>query len=115
MNERPLEMSAAEARQRFADVLNAASARGRITYITSRSRRVAAVVPLSIAERAEEEVTMPDLSAVEARLTAALANDDAGALPGIANEFEAAGLRELAGLLRTKSPEQLRQYLTFLE
>ncbi|WP_078865121.1 MULTISPECIES: type II toxin-antitoxin system prevent-host-death family antitoxin [unclassified Streptomyces] len=53
MDEESIEMSSAEARQNFADVLNAASARGRITYITSRGRRVAAVVPLSVAEEAE--------------------------------------------------------------
>lgn len=55
MEEESIEMSAADARRNFADVLNAASARGRITYITSRGRRVAAVVPLSVAEQAEGE------------------------------------------------------------
>lgn len=53
MTEEPTELSAANARQNLADILNAASARGRITYITSRGRRVAAVVPLQIAEEAE--------------------------------------------------------------
>lgn len=48
-------MTVADTRRQFADVLNAASARGRITYITSRGRRVAAVVPLPIAEAADEE------------------------------------------------------------
>ncbi|MET8214667.1 type II toxin-antitoxin system prevent-host-death family antitoxin [Streptomyces hirsutus] len=53
MNEEPTELSVADARRQFADILNSASARGRITYITSRGRRVAAVVPLHIAETAE--------------------------------------------------------------
>ncbi|GAA0922618.1 type II toxin-antitoxin system prevent-host-death family antitoxin [Streptomyces thermoalcalitolerans] len=53
MSEEPIDLSVADARRRFADVLNAASARGRITYITSRGRRVAAVVPLPVAEAAE--------------------------------------------------------------
>jgi prevent-host-death family protein len=41
--------SAREAREHFADVLNDAI-RGRITWITQRGRRIAAVVPLSVAE-----------------------------------------------------------------
>jgi len=53
MEEESIEMSAADARRSFAEVLNAASARGRITYVTSRGRRVAAVVPLAVAEAAD--------------------------------------------------------------
>jgi prevent-host-death family protein len=44
------EMSVAELRANIAEVLNAAI-RGRTTYITNRGRRVAAVVPLDVAER----------------------------------------------------------------
>lgn len=55
MTDDPIEMSTADARRNFAEVVNAASARGRITYITSRGRRVAAVVPLAVAEQAEAE------------------------------------------------------------
>ena len=55
MHENHADVSVADARRAFADILNAASARGRITYITSRGRRVAAVVPLRIAEEAERE------------------------------------------------------------
>ena len=47
------EMSAAEARRQFADVLNTAAVRGRITYITNRGRKIAAVVPVHVAESAE--------------------------------------------------------------
>lgn len=47
--EGPGEMSIRDTRASFADVVNAAI-RGRITYITSRGRRVAAVVPLAVAE-----------------------------------------------------------------
>jgi prevent-host-death family protein len=46
------EMSVRDTRASFADVVNAA-VRGRITYITSRGRRVAAVVPVAVAEDAE--------------------------------------------------------------
>lgn len=55
MTEDAIEMSTADARRNFAEVVNAAAARGRITYITSRGRRVAAVVPLAVAEQAEAE------------------------------------------------------------
>ncbi|MFB7738259.1 type II toxin-antitoxin system prevent-host-death family antitoxin [Streptomyces sp. NPDC056112] len=55
MTEQPNELSVAEARRSLADVLNDASVRGRITYITSRGRRVAAVVPLPVAEAAEND------------------------------------------------------------
>jgi len=54
MEQEPVEMTVAEARRQFADVLNDASARGQTTYITNRGRRIAAVVPLRIAEKAEE-------------------------------------------------------------
>jgi prevent-host-death family protein len=55
VTDQPNELSVADARRNFADVLNDASARGRITYITSRGRRVAAVVPLPVAEAAEHD------------------------------------------------------------
>ncbi|MBB4778092.1 type II toxin-antitoxin system prevent-host-death family antitoxin [Actinomadura welshii] len=49
------EMSVADARRQFADVLNDAAVRGRITYITNRGRRIAAVVPVPIAETADQD------------------------------------------------------------
>lgn len=52
------ERSTREARQEFADVINAAI-HGRITFITSRGRRVAAVVPLAIAEEAIKDDPTP--------------------------------------------------------
>jgi prevent-host-death family protein len=54
MSTEPAECSTREVRERLADVINAA-VRGHVTYITSRGRRVAAVVPLAVAERAEEQ------------------------------------------------------------
>jgi prevent-host-death family protein len=44
------EVSTAQFRTRMADVINEAVIRGEITYITSRGRRIAAVVPVSVAE-----------------------------------------------------------------
>lgn len=49
------EMGVKELRANLADVLNDAAVRGRITYVTSRGRRVAAVVPVPVAEAAESE------------------------------------------------------------
>lgn len=64
MTDPSAELSVAETRKSLADVLNDASVRGRITYITSRGRRVAAVVPLAIAEAADgPESSTPALPA----------------------------------------------------
>lgn len=59
MSEEAIEMSTADARAKLADVINSAAAHGRITYLTSRGRRIAAVVPLPVAERAEAERRKP--------------------------------------------------------
>jgi prevent-host-death family protein len=48
------EKSVRELRSELADVLNAAVA-GEITYITSRGRRIAAVVPLAVATQADPD------------------------------------------------------------
>lgn len=47
------EKSVRDARQHFADLLYDAAA-GKVTYITSRGRRIAAVVPISVADDAVE-------------------------------------------------------------
>jgi prevent-host-death family protein len=46
------ELSVRELREGLADVLNAAGTRGQVTFITSRGRRVAAVVSVAAGERA---------------------------------------------------------------
>jgi prevent-host-death family protein len=50
-----VERSVRELRASLADVLNGAAVRGEITYVTSRGRRIAAVVPVPVAEAAERE------------------------------------------------------------
>jgi len=50
MEHEPIERSAREIRARLADVIGDAIA-GKITYITSNGRRVAAVVPLATIDR----------------------------------------------------------------
>jgi len=46
------ELSVRELREGLADVLNAAGTRGHVTFVTSRGRRVAAVVPVAVGEQA---------------------------------------------------------------
>jgi prevent-host-death family protein len=56
MTEKPsADRSVRELRAGLADVLNEAAVHGTITYITSRGRRIAAVVPVPVAEAAEQE------------------------------------------------------------
>jgi prevent-host-death family protein len=47
------ELSTRDVRANFAEVINEAAVSGKITYITSRGRKIAAVVPVSVAEAAE--------------------------------------------------------------
>lgn len=49
------EKTAAEVRRELAAILNTTAVRGEITYITQRGRRVAAIVPLHVAEAAEAD------------------------------------------------------------
>jgi len=49
------EKSVGQLRLKLADILNATVAHGEITYITNRGRRIAAIVPVTIAEAAEAE------------------------------------------------------------
>lgn len=56
MTENPVpERSVRQLRAELADVLNAAAVHGTITYVTSRGRRIAAVVPVPLAEAAERD------------------------------------------------------------
>ena len=53
MENEPRERTARDAREHFADMINDAI-QGHVTYVTSNSRRVAAVVPLAIVTKAAE-------------------------------------------------------------
>lgn len=48
------EIGIRELRASLSDVVNETAVRGRITYVTSRGRRVAAIVPVPDAEAIEE-------------------------------------------------------------
>lgn len=54
MDQEATEMSTREVRAHLADAINDAAVRNRITYITQRGRRVAAIVSVSVAEEAEQ-------------------------------------------------------------
>lgn len=43
-------------RESLSDVLMETAARGRVTYVTSRGRRMVAIVPLPFGEAAEQEL-----------------------------------------------------------
>jgi prevent-host-death family protein len=62
MTDGPVEMNTRDVRAKIADVVNAAAVYGQTTYITHRGRRVAAVVPVPVAEAAERtgEAPKPD-------------------------------------------------------
>ncbi|GAA4202737.1 hypothetical protein GCM10022252_59360 [Streptosporangium oxazolinicum] len=47
-------MSVAEARSRFTDVLNNAAVRGRVTRVTNRGGKIAAVASMHVAESTEQ-------------------------------------------------------------
>ena len=52
-NETSTEVSISDLRENTADIINAVSARGQIAWVTNRGRRVAALVPLAVAERGQ--------------------------------------------------------------
>jgi prevent-host-death family protein len=54
------EMSVRELRAELADVINAAGMHDQVTFVTSRGRRVAAVVSVAVAERATEDSQADD-------------------------------------------------------
>jgi len=53
------EISLATARAQLADVVNDAAVRGRITYLTNRGRRVAAIVSVRQAEHLQAQASSP--------------------------------------------------------
>ena len=52
MKTAPAEMSVRELRAELADVINAAAVHDQVTFVTSRGRRLAAVVSVTAAEQA---------------------------------------------------------------
>lgn len=83
------EMSISAARDRFADLVSRAHYSGRITYVTRRGQRLAAIVPAEIAEAIERAEDAADVAAARE----ALARIDAGDQP-----ISLADLRKELGL-----------------
>ena len=78
MTAEPLqEMSISAARDDLADVVSRAHHAGRITYVTRRGKRLAAIVPADLAEAIERAEEAADVAAARE----ALARIDAGETP----------------------------------
>jgi prevent-host-death family protein len=68
------DLSMSDAREHFADVVSRAAYGGRITYVTRRGQRMAAIVPAEVAEAIERAEDAQDVAAARE----ALARIDAG-------------------------------------
>jgi len=53
MTDTPTEISVRELRKALAGTLNDVAVRGRIIYVTNHGRRIAAIVPVPVAEQVE--------------------------------------------------------------
>jgi prevent-host-death family protein len=96
-------MSVRELRADLADVINAAGTRDRVTFVTSRGRRVAAVVSVAVAEQAagNSEADSDADTATMYAVNLALLEDRGGApsrtVAELWEEYAADVLRELGG------------------
>ncbi|WP_245714509.1 type II toxin-antitoxin system prevent-host-death family antitoxin [Micromonospora inyonensis] len=71
------DLSISDARDHLADVVSRAAYAGRITYVTRRGQRMAAIVPVEVAEAIERAEDAEDVAAARE----ALARIDAGDEP----------------------------------
>jgi len=53
MQEQAREVGVKELREHMADILNEVAAHGRVVYVTSRGRRIVAIMPLATVEKAD--------------------------------------------------------------
>lgn len=77
MTEPAPELSVSDAREHLADVIGRAAYAGKITYVTRRGQRMAAIVPVEMAEAIERAEDAEDVAAA----LEALARIDAGDKP----------------------------------
>jgi prevent-host-death family protein len=77
MSEPAPDLPISEARDQLADVVSRAHYAGRITYVTRRGQRIAAIVPAELAEELERAEDAADVAAARE----ALARIDAGETP----------------------------------
>ena len=77
-------MSTRELRAELADVINAAGMHNQITFVTSRGRRVAAVVSVAVAEAAtEDDQVAGDAATVENYAANVALHEDRGGTPSL--------------------------------
>ena len=95
------EMSTRELRAELADVINAAGMHNQITFVTSRGRRVAAVVSVAVAEAVTEDSQVAgDAATVENYAANVALHEDRGGTPDLTmaeifEDYAADLLREL--------------------
>ena len=95
------EMSTRELRAELADVINAAGMHNQITFVTSRGRRVAAVVSVAVAEAITEDSQVAgDAATVENYAANVALHEDRGGTPDLTvaeifEDYAADLLREL--------------------
>jgi len=78
------EMSTRELRAELADVINAAGMHNQITFVTSRGRRVAAVVSVAVAEAVtEDDQVAGDAATVENYAANVALHEDRGGTPDL--------------------------------
>jgi len=97
------EMSVRELRAALADVINAAGMHDQVTFVTSRGRRVAAVVSVAAAEAAtEDSQAAGDATTAQMYAVNVVLHEDRGGIPGrtmaeIFEEYATDLLREFGG------------------
>ena len=97
------EMSVRELRAGLADVINAAGTRDQVTFVTSRGRRVAAVVSVAVAEAAaEDSQAAGDADTATMYAVNVVLHEDRGGIPGrtmaeIFEDYAGDLLREFGG------------------
>jgi prevent-host-death family protein len=78
------EMSVRELRATLADVINAAGMHGQVTFVTSRGRRVAAVVSVAVAEATiEDSQTAGDAATAQNYAVNIALHEDRGGTPDL--------------------------------
>lgn len=96
-------MSVRELRADLADVINAAGMHDRVTFVTSRGRRVAAVVSVAIAEQAtKDSQAAGDAGTAQLYAVNLVLHEDQGGIPGrtmaeVFEEYATDLLREFGG------------------
>ncbi|MFG1798601.1 type II toxin-antitoxin system prevent-host-death family antitoxin [Micromonospora carbonacea] len=81
------ELPISEARENLADVVSRAHYAGRITYVTRRGQRLAAIVPVELAEAIERAENAADVAAAREALARIDAADAPVPLAGLRSEL----------------------------